>query len=112
MLKAMESPHVDVIGHPSGRLLLGREGYDVDLDAVLEGARRTGKAMELNSFYDRLDLNEFQLKKAKDRGLKISLGTDTHYAAGLQMIAVWSGDCPARLARERRYPQLPKPQPA
>jgi DNA polymerase (family 10) len=86
MLKAMESPHVDIIGHPSGRLLSGREGYDVDLDAVLEGARRMGKAMELNSFYDRLDLNEFHLKKAKDRGLKISLGTDTHYASGLQMM--------------------------
>jgi DNA polymerase (family X) len=86
MLKAMESPHVDIIGHPSGRLLSGREGYDVDLGAVLEGARRTGKAMELNSFYDRLDLNEFHLKKAKDKGLKISLGTDTHYAAGLQMM--------------------------
>ena len=86
MLKAMESPHVDIIGHPSGRLLSGREGYDVDLDAVLEGARQMGKAVELNSFYDRLDLNEFHLKKAKDRGLKISLGTDTHYAAGLQMM--------------------------
>lgn len=86
MLKAMESPHVDIIGHPSGRLLSGREGYDVDLGAVLEGARQMGKAMELNSFYDRLDLNEIHLKKAKDSGLKISLGTDTHDAAGLQMM--------------------------
>jgi DNA polymerase (family 10) len=101
MLKAMESPHVDIIGHPSGRLLSGREGYDVDLDAVLEGARRMGKAMELNSFYDRLDLNEFHLKKAKDRGLKISLGTDTHYAAGLQMMRFGVGIA-RRAGLERR----------
>jgi DNA polymerase (family 10) len=86
ILKAMESSHVDIIGHPSGRLISGREGYDVDLDAVLEGARRMGKVLELNSFYDRLDLNEFYLKKAKDLGIKVSLGTDTHYAAGLQMM--------------------------
>jgi DNA polymerase (family 10) len=86
ILRAMDNPHLDIIGHPSGRLISGREGYDVDLDAVLEGARRLGKALELNSFYDRLDLNEFYLKKAKDLGIKISLGTDTHYAAGLQMM--------------------------
>jgi len=86
ILKALENPHVDIIGHPSGRLISGREGYDVNLDDVLEGARRTGKALELNSFYDRLDLNEFYLKKAKDLGIKIALGTDTHSAAGLQMM--------------------------
>lgn len=86
ILKAIENPHVGIIAHPSGRLISGREGYDVDLDAVLEGARRTGTAVELNAFYDRLDLNEFYLKKAKDMGLKIALGTDTHYAAGLRMM--------------------------
>ncbi len=86
ILKAMENPHVDIIGHPSGRLISGREGYDVDLEAVLVGAHRLGKVLELNSFYDRLDLNEFYLKKAKDQGIKVALGTDTHYAAGLQMM--------------------------
>jgi len=86
MLKAMENPHLDIIGHPSGRLISGREGYDVDLEAVLEGARRLGKAMELNSYYDRLDLNEFYLKKAKELGIPISLGTDTHSSGGLQMM--------------------------
>jgi DNA polymerase (family 10) len=86
MLKAMENPHLDIIGHPSGRLISGREGYDVDLEAVLEGARRLGKAMELNSYYDRLDLNEFYLKKAKELGVAVSLGTDTHSSGGLQMM--------------------------
>jgi DNA polymerase (family 10) len=86
MLKAMENPHLDIIGHPSGRLISGREGYDIDLEAVLNGARRLGKALELNSYYDRLDLNEFYLKRAKELGISISLGTDTHSSAGLQMM--------------------------
>ncbi len=86
MLKAMENPHLDIIGHPSGRLISGREGYDVDLEAVLRGARRMGKVLELNAYFDRLDLNEFYLKKAKDLGVTISLGTDTHSAGGLGMM--------------------------
>jgi DNA polymerase (family 10) len=86
MLKAMENPHLDIIGHPSGRLISGREGYDVNLEAVLQGARKTGKTLELNSYYDRLDLNEFYLKKAKDLGVTISLGTDTHSSEGLEMM--------------------------
>jgi len=86
MLKAMENSHLDIIGHPSGRLISGREGYNVDLEAVLKGAQRLGKALELNSFYDRLDLNEFYLKKAKDLGVTISLGTDTHSSGGLEMM--------------------------
>jgi DNA polymerase (family 10) len=53
---------------------------------VLDGARRLGKALELNSYYDRLDLNEFYLKKAKQLGISISLGTDTHSSGGLQMM--------------------------
>jgi DNA polymerase (family 10) len=86
ILKALENPYVRTIAHPSGRLMSGREGYDVDLDEVIEGAARTGKALELNAFYDRLDLDELHLKKAKEHGVKISLGTDTHFAAGLAMM--------------------------
>jgi DNA polymerase (family 10) len=86
MLKAMGNPHLDVIGHPTGRLISGREGYEVDLEAVLAGARRLGKALELNAYCDRLDLNEFYLKKARDLGVMISLGTDTHSAEGIGMM--------------------------
>lgn len=86
MLKAMENPYVTIIAHPSGRLISGREGYDVDLENVIEGAQKFGVVLELNAYYDRLDLNEFYLKKAKDKNIKISLGTDTHHAGGLEMI--------------------------
>ncbi|MDH4258099.1 MAG: DNA polymerase/3'-5' exonuclease PolX [Candidatus Aminicenantes bacterium] len=86
ILRAMENPYVTVIAHPSGRLISRREGYDVDLEKVLEGAEESGKALELNAYYDRLDLNEFYLKKAREKKIRISIGTDTHYAQGLKMI--------------------------
>jgi len=86
MIKAMRNPYLDIIAHPTGRLISGREGYEVDIDKVIEAAKKYGKALELNAYYDRLDLNEQNLKKAKDKGVKISLGTDTHAAEGLAMM--------------------------
>lgn len=86
MLKALENPYVRTIAHPSGRLISRREGYDVDLDRVIDGAARHGKALELNSYCDRLDLDELHLKKAKEKGVKITIGTDTHFADGLAMM--------------------------
>jgi DNA polymerase (family X) len=86
MVKALENPYVDTIGHPSGRLISGREGYDVDLERVIEAAAAQGKALELNSYFDRLDLNDLWLRKARDAGVIISIGTDTHDADGPAMI--------------------------
>jgi len=86
MLKAMENPHLSTIAHPSGRLISRREGCEVDLDRVIDGAARLGKALELNAYFDRLDLDEIHLKKAKQKGVKITIGTDTHFAEGLAMM--------------------------
>jgi DNA polymerase (family 10) len=86
ILKAMDNPWVSIIAHPTGRLISRREGYEVDLEKVLQAAKEKGKALELNAYYDRLDLNEFYLKKAKENNIKIGIGTDTHYAKGLQMM--------------------------
>jgi DNA polymerase (family 10) len=86
IIKAMDNPYVKTIAHPTGRLISGREGYEVDLEKVLEAARKKGKALELNAYFDRLDLNEFYLKKAKELGIPVSIGTDTHYAHGLAMM--------------------------
>lgn len=86
MLKALENPYVRTIAHPTGRLISGREGYDVDIERVIDGAARHGKALELNSYCDRLDLDELRLKKAKEKGVKITMGTDTHFADGLAMM--------------------------
>ena len=86
MIKAMSNPLVRVIGHPTGRLISGREGYEVNLEKVMEAAREKGTALELNAYFDRLDLHELHLKQAKDKGLRISLGTDTHHPGGLAMM--------------------------
>jgi DNA polymerase (family 10) len=86
MLKALENPYVQTIAHPTGRLISGREGYDVDIDQVISAAAKRSKALELNAYYDRLDLDELNLKKAKERGVRITIGTDTHYADGLAMM--------------------------
>ena len=75
---ALANPNVDIIGHPSGRLLSRREGYDIDLDKVLECAREYGKVIELNSYPDRLDLNDLYLRKAKEMGVRIAIDTDAH----------------------------------
>ena len=86
MIEAMQNPHVSAIAHPTGRLISRRKGYDVDLDKILEEASKTGVALELNAYPDRLDLNEFYLKQAKALGIRISLGTDTHHPGGLEMM--------------------------
>jgi DNA polymerase (family 10) len=74
----LANPHVDIVGHPSGRLLSRREGYDVDLDKVLDCARRHGKVLELNSYPDRLDLSDLYCRKAKELGVRIAISTDAH----------------------------------
>ena len=86
ILKAMKNPYVSTIAHPTGRLISGREGYEVDVDRVLAGAREYKKALELNAYFDRLDLNEFNLKRAREAGVPISIGTDTHGPGGMEMM--------------------------
>ncbi len=78
LITAMRNPHVKIIAHPTGRLIGQRPPYDVDLDAVMEEARRTGTALELNAFPDRLDLGDENLMRASAMGVKIALGTDAH----------------------------------
>ena len=91
ILKALENPYVRTIAHPTGRLISGREGYDVDIEKVLAGAKRLGKALELNAYYDRLDLDEFNCKRARELGVKITIGTDSHAANGLEMMRLGVG---------------------
>lgn len=78
LLKAMENPFVDIIGHPTGRLISRREGYDVDIDVVIEYAGKTSTALEINAYYDRLDLNDTNTLKAREKNVMISIGTDAH----------------------------------
>ncbi|HEC79208.1 MAG TPA: DNA polymerase/3'-5' exonuclease PolX [candidate division WOR-3 bacterium] len=80
---AMENPYVDIIGHPTGRLIFQREGYVIDLPRIMEKALQTDTWLELNAYPERLDLNDVNLKLAKEMGIKISIGTDAHGVEGL-----------------------------
>lgn len=91
ILRAVENPYVTIIGHPTGRVITSREGYDVDLEEVVYACARTGTAMELNSYYDRLDLNDVNCKMAKDAGVKIAISTDTHHIEQLWMMELGVG---------------------
>ena len=84
LLRAISSGHISILGHPTGRILLRREGYDFDLDAVMQAAARHNVAMELNAYPDRLDLCDRHLKMAKERGVKIVINTDSHHTSHLE----------------------------
>jgi DNA polymerase (family 10) len=78
LLRAIENPYVDVLGHPTGRLLLKREPYPVDIEAVIDRAARHGVAIEINSQVDRLDLNDVNARLARDRGVLLVISSDAH----------------------------------
>jgi DNA polymerase (family 10) len=80
---AMDNIYVDIIGHPTGRLISSREGYVMDIHKVMEKAAATGTWLELNAYWDRLDLSDVNLKVARDMGIRISIGTDAHDTNGL-----------------------------
>jgi DNA polymerase (family 10) len=84
ILAACENPHVDIIAHPTGRMLGKRDPYDVDMDLILKAAAETGTILEINSSPDRLDLNDLMSKRAKEMGVKISIDTDAHEKDGLK----------------------------
>lgn len=86
LLKAIENPHVSVIGHPTGRLLLRRDAYQFDVEAVLKSAAKHRVAMELNAYPDRLDLCDVHLRMAKQLGVKIVINTDSHHTSHLDKI--------------------------
>jgi len=75
---ALANPHVHVLGHPTGRLLGARDPYALDLDEVLRAAKRHNKAVEVNGYPDRLDLCDVHARRARDLGVLLAIGTDTH----------------------------------
>ena len=84
LLKAIANPNTSLIGHPTGRLLLRREAYQFDLDAVLKAAAKHKVGMELNSYPDRLDLSDVHLRLAKEHGVKIVINTDSHHTSHME----------------------------
>ena len=91
VLKALDDPHVTILGHPTGRLLLTREPYAIDMNAVLERAAQAGVAVELNADPHRLDLDWRLCRTARDHGTMIEIGPDAHSVAGLENIHLGIG---------------------
>jgi DNA polymerase (family 10) len=83
LLRALECPWVDILAHPTGRLLLKREGYRYDMERVFGAAARQGVAVEINSLVDRLDLSDTHARLARERGLKLVIDSDAHSPAAL-----------------------------
>jgi DNA polymerase (family 10) len=77
-INAIRNPHVDIIGHPTGRLIPDREGADLDMEAILQAASETGVALEINAHPSRLDLDDAYARRAKELGIPISINTDSH----------------------------------
>ena len=86
VIGALENPHVAAIAHPTGRMLMQRKPYEIDLEAVLRAAREHGKMMELNAHPIRLDLDDVACAAAKNHGVPIVISTDAHRLDGLAMM--------------------------
>jgi len=85
VINAIRNPHVDIIGHPTGRLIPDREGADLDMDAVLKAAAESGVALEINAHPARLDLDDVYARRAKEMGIPLSINTDAHSEADMDM---------------------------
>jgi DNA polymerase (family 10) len=91
LVRALANPYVNVLAHPTGRLIGAREPYDVDLDAVLEAARAHGKAVEINASPERLDLNDAHARRAAELGVSVAISSDTHWLANLDNLELGLG---------------------
>ncbi len=78
VIKAIENEYVDILAHPTCRIIQKREPIKIDMEKVLEVAKDNDIIMEINAYPDRLDLNDIHTKMAVDMGVKISIGTDAH----------------------------------
>jgi DNA polymerase (family 10) len=86
LIKAMENPNVDIISHPTGRILKRRDEYQTDFPALLRTAKKTKTVLEINAFPDRLDLNDSKIRQAKEMGVKMVINTDAHSKGHLSLM--------------------------
>ena len=86
LLNAIRNPHVDIIGHPTGREIPDREGADLDMDAVFKAAAESGVALEINAHPSRLALDDAFARRAKELGIPITINTDAHSEGDLDLL--------------------------
>ncbi|MDR3710720.1 MAG: DNA polymerase/3'-5' exonuclease PolX [Capsulimonadaceae bacterium] len=86
IVRAVSNPHVDILAHPTGRLLASRDAYAVDMDAVIAAAHAGGAALEINASPERLDMNEYNARKAAEAGVPVAINTDAHRVGHLDFL--------------------------
>jgi DNA polymerase (family 10) len=86
MLNAIHNPHVDIIGHPTNRLILERDGADLDMDAIFAAAAETDTALEINANPQRLDLTDVHARRAIEMGIKLTINTDAHHPSHMDFM--------------------------
>ncbi len=86
VLTAMQSPHFHILAHPTGRIINSRSQYEIDLERIMQEAKKKNIILEINAHPSRLDLNDRHVRLAKEIGVKLSLGTDAHQVEELKMM--------------------------
>ncbi len=86
IIKAIENPHIDIIAHPTSRLIGEREATAVDMEAVFKAAVKHKKALEINAMPSRLDLKDIHIHRARELGVMLAIGTDSHIAGQLKLM--------------------------
>jgi DNA polymerase (family 10) len=86
IIRAMKNPNVDIISHPTGRIIQRRDEYQIDFDKILRAAKEFGTILEINSFPERLDLNDQNIRRAKEAGVKMVINTDSHHKDQMRFI--------------------------
>jgi len=86
IIKAMKNPHVDIISHPTGRILKQRDEYEIDFDKILAVAKETSTILEINANPYRLDLNDKNIRKAKEIGVKMIINSDAHQSEQMRFM--------------------------
>jgi DNA polymerase (family 10) len=86
IIRAMKNPHVDILFHPTGRLIQSRPAYEVDMEKVIRAAKETRTILEINSYFNRLDLRDEYARMAKNMGVKIAINSDSHSISHFQYL--------------------------
>jgi DNA polymerase (family 10) len=88
IIQAFENPYLRIFAHPTGRLLGARDPYEVEMDELIEAAKNFGKVLEINAYFERLDLDDIHCRKAKEMGVQVAIGTDSHHPDQMWMMSL------------------------
>ncbi|MFC1612590.1 hypothetical protein ACFL29_01945 [Patescibacteria group bacterium] len=100
IIRAMQNPYVNIFCHPTGRLIGRRAGYQIDIDEIIKAAKKYGVALEIDSFPDRLDLQDVYIRKAVSAGVKLVIDSDAHDTTHLEFIKFGIGQARRGWARK------------